>query len=189
MHLHRGKSSAAAPTRPSASSRYGFEYLAADTVYLDSACQTLRPQPVIDALNDYYLHYNACGERVKYEWGRKVDDHVAATRQAILDAFKFSSKHYVASFTLNTTYGLNLLLAQLPRGRYKQKVAGTPVASARPAIFSIAFSDAKRTWATRRSRRWPSRGCASAAPPTRHAPGRSRCRWRSAPCAPPPGSG
>ena len=28
-----------------------FDYLAADDIYLDSACQSLRPRPVIDALN------------------------------------------------------------------------------------------------------------------------------------------
>ena len=31
--------------------------------YLDSACMTLRPQVVIDALTDYYTHYPACGGR------------------------------------------------------------------------------------------------------------------------------
>ena len=54
-----------------------FGYLDEMSTYFDSACQSLRPQPVIDALNEYYMEYNSCGERVKYEWGRKVDDKVA----------------------------------------------------------------------------------------------------------------
>ena len=31
-----------------------FDYLAEGDVYLDSACQSLRPRPVIDAINRYY---------------------------------------------------------------------------------------------------------------------------------------
>lgn len=50
---------------------------------------------------------------VKYEWGRKVDDKVAESRQAVLDLLKLNGKHYFVSFTLNTTYGLHLLLSQL----------------------------------------------------------------------------
>ena len=47
-----------------------FDYLGAKDIYLDSACQSLRPRPVIDALNAYYTEHNSCGERVKYKWGR-----------------------------------------------------------------------------------------------------------------------
>lgn len=104
------------------SGRPGFEYLADDEVYLDSACQTLRPQPVIDALTDYYTTHNACGDRVKYAWGRRVDEQVDATRDAVLAALDLPSRRYAASFTLNTTYGINLLLNQLPGGRYRRVV-------------------------------------------------------------------
>lgn len=90
-----------------------FGYLDKESTYFDSACQSLRPQPVIDALNEYYTEYNSCGERVKYAWGRKVDEKVEESRQAVLDLLKLKSKDYFTSFTLNTTYGLNLLLSQL----------------------------------------------------------------------------
>lgn len=90
-----------------------FEYLSKDAVYLDSACQTLRPQPVIDALNQYYTEHNSCGERVKYEWGRITDEKVEKTREKLLKYVKKSPRHYFVSFTLNTTYGLNLLLSQI----------------------------------------------------------------------------
>ena len=93
----------------------GFEYLPAKSAYLDSACQTLRPQPVIDAVVDYYRNYNACGERAKYAWGLKVDEKVAAVRAQTLSVFGFSAKDHTASFTLNTTYGINLILNQLPK--------------------------------------------------------------------------
>ncbi|WP_454137377.1 aminotransferase class V-fold PLP-dependent enzyme [Microbacterium paulum] len=67
--------------------RPGFDYLSGDAVYLDSACQTLRPQPVIDAVQDYYLHTGACGGRVKYDAGRRVDAQVQVTRERALAAF------------------------------------------------------------------------------------------------------
>jgi selenocysteine lyase/cysteine desulfurase len=91
-----------------------FAYLKTGDIYLDSACQSLRPQPVLDALNEYYTSYNACGERVKYGWGKKVDSNLALARQEVLKLLELSSTQYSVSFTLNTTYGLNLVLSQLP---------------------------------------------------------------------------
>jgi cysteine desulfurase/selenocysteine lyase len=99
-----------------------FGYLKTSDVYMDSACQSLRPQPVIDALNSYYHDNNACGERVKYKWGQIVDSHIIATRQAVLDYLKLSKKDYICSFALNTTAGINLILNQLPAGYYQQVV-------------------------------------------------------------------
>ena len=114
-----GKRSAnPAPVAPAVggnNGRYGFEYLPANEIYLDSACQTLRPQSVIDVMTDYYHNYNACGERAKYAWGLKVDEKVAAVRAKVLATFGLPANEYSVSFTLNTTYGLNLLLNQLPK--------------------------------------------------------------------------
>lgn len=99
-----------------------FAYVGESDVYLDAACQSLRPQPVIDAMTEYFTEYNACGGRVKYAWGRRVDEQVAGTRQAVLDLLRLSARSHAVSFTQNTTYGLNLLLQQLPLGRYGQVV-------------------------------------------------------------------
>ena len=90
-----------------------FAYLPESAIYFDSACQSLRPQPVIDAVNEYYQKFNSCGERVKYDWGLEVDKRVERTRADILKFLKLSPKKYFVSFTLNTTYGLNLILSQL----------------------------------------------------------------------------
>ena len=96
------------------SNRVGdFAYLDSKAIYLDSACQSLRPQPVIDAQDNYYKEYNACSDRVKYAWGKKADSGVAATRIKALKLLKHSDKDYFTSFTLNTTYGLHLILSQL----------------------------------------------------------------------------
>lgn len=90
-----------------------FDYLPDNAIYLDSACQSLRPRPVLDALNTYYTEHNSCGERVKYKWGRLTDERVEATRLKVLKYLKLKPHDYFVSFTLNTTYGLNLLMQQL----------------------------------------------------------------------------
>jgi len=89
---------------------------------MDTACQSMRPQPVVDALVEYYQKNNACGGRVKYKWGQKVDSEIESTRQSVIDYLGLSEKSYVCSFTLNTTYGINLILNQLPEGKYKQVI-------------------------------------------------------------------
>lgn len=90
-----------------------FSYLKSDTVYVDSACQSLRPKSVIDALNQYYYEFNSCGERVKYDWGKQVDAKIDHAREGILKLLGLSTKDHFVSFTLNTTYGLNLVLNQI----------------------------------------------------------------------------
>lgn len=90
-----------------------FGYLNNDALYFDSACQTLRPQSVIDAQNEYYTANNACGHRVKYKWGEIVDNKVDATRMEILKLTGKSAKDYTVAFTLNTTTGINQILHQI----------------------------------------------------------------------------
>ena len=90
----------------------GFEYLKRQDIYFDGACQSLRPQPVIDSLVEYYQKHNSCGERVKYQWGKITDQKVEQTRDQVLKLLKLKKKDYFVSFTLNTTYGINLLLSQ-----------------------------------------------------------------------------
>lgn len=109
-----GLFSAAHPANPSGRIP-DFEYLSEKDIYVDHACQSLRPQPVIDTLNDYFLKHNACGGRVKYAWGQYVDSQISKTRDSVR-RFVGAPKHYTVSFTLNTTYGLNLILSQLPAG-------------------------------------------------------------------------
>ena len=90
----------------------GFEYLKRQDIYFDGACQSLRPQPVIDSLVEYYQKHNSCGERVKYQWGKTTDQKVDQTRDQVLKLLKLKKRDYFVSFTLNTTYGINLLLSQ-----------------------------------------------------------------------------
>ena len=116
-----------------------FDYLPSDAVYLDSACQSLRPRPVIDALNDYYTKFNSCGERVKYKWGRTTDEKVEATRDAVLHYLKLKHKDYFVSFTLNTTYGINLILDQIQPELF-DKVMTSDIEHNSPFLSTMAFA-------------------------------------------------
>jgi cysteine desulfurase/selenocysteine lyase len=75
----------------------------------------MRPQQVIDAMAEYYKEYNSCGGRVKYDWGIKLDEKIQETRKKVLAFVGKSPSEYAVAFTLNTTYGINLVLGQLPR--------------------------------------------------------------------------
>ena len=119
-----------------------FNYLGEGEVYLDSACQSLRPRPVIEAINQYYTEHNSCGERVKYKWGVITDDKVEATREKVLKYLKLSSRKYTVSFTLNTTYGINLILSQL-NPKHFSKIITSEIEHNSPFLSSMAFS--KRT--------------------------------------------
>lgn len=124
----------------------GFAYLPEDKVYFDAACQSLRPQPVIDAMADYYTKFNSCGERVKYDWGKEVDTHVEEARAKVLKLLKLSPKKYFVSFTLNTTYGLNLILSQLKTGDIKKVVTSDIEHN---SVFLSTMSLAKRAGVVR----------------------------------------
>ena len=99
-----------------------FAYLEPSSCYFDSACQTLRPQCVIDAETEYYCRYNACGGRVKYKWGTIVDEKVQEARKLLLQLSGKREKEYCVAFTLNTTYGINLVLHQLQAGTFSRIV-------------------------------------------------------------------
>ncbi len=116
-----------------------FDYLSEHDIYLDSACQSLRPRPVIDALNRYYTEHNSCGERVKYAWGRETDELVEETRSLILKYLKLKNKDYSVSFTLNTTYGINLLLSQFKDGIF-DKVMTSDIEHNSPFLSTMTFA-------------------------------------------------
>ena len=113
-----------------------FDYLGENDIYLDCACQSLRP--VIEALTKYYEEHNSCGERVKYKWGRITDEKVEKTREKVLDFLKLKSKNYTVSFTLNTTYGLNLILSQL-KPEFKS-VLTSEIEHNSPFLSTMAFA-------------------------------------------------
>lgn len=117
-----------------------FDYLGEGEVYLDSACQSLRPRPVIEALNKYYTEHNSCGERVKYKWGRETDELVEDCRERVLKFLKLKSRKYTVSFTLNTTYGINLILSQIDASKFS-KVMTSEIEHNSPFLATMAFSE------------------------------------------------
>ena len=117
-----------------------FDYLGEGEIYLDGACQSLRPRPVIDALNKYYTEHNSCGERVKYKWGKITDEKVEETREKVLKFVGLSGRKYTTSFTLNTTYGINLILSQL-KAKDFEKVMTSEIEHNSPFLSTIAFSN------------------------------------------------
>lgn len=117
-----------------------FDYLSEGEVYLDGACQSLRPRPVIEALNRYYTEHNSCGERVKYRWGRVTDELVEATREKVLKYLKLKGRKYTVSFTLNTTYGINLILSQIDASKFR-KVMTSEIEHNSPFLATLGFSE------------------------------------------------
>ncbi len=117
-----------------------FDYLGEGEVYLDGACQSLRPRCVIDAINSYYTEHNSCGERVKYKWGVETDEKVEETRELVLKYLGLKAKKYTVSFTLNTTYGINLILSQLKPGCF-DKVMTSEIEHNSPFLSTMAFAN------------------------------------------------
>ncbi len=75
-------------------------------IYLDSACQSLRPDSVIRAMDDYYESYPACGGRSVHSMASKVSVAVDEAREAFASFFNTDDPGCYA-FTPNCTYGLN----------------------------------------------------------------------------------
>ncbi|MEA3311957.1 MAG: aminotransferase class V-fold PLP-dependent enzyme [candidate division WOR-3 bacterium] len=81
-------------------------------IYFDNACMTLKPQPVIDSICDYYHHYPACGERSTHWFAAQVDKGVEESRKAIRQLIGASSVKEIV-FTKNTTEAINLVAQSL----------------------------------------------------------------------------
>ncbi len=87
--------------------RKDFPTMATDRgVYLDSSCQSLRPQQVIDAVVEYYTKFPACGGRSVHHMSNEVSVRVDETREAFCRFLGGEdASHFV--FTRNTTDALN----------------------------------------------------------------------------------
>ena len=77
-------------------------------IYLDNACQTLRPDSVIRAMTQYYEEYPACGGRSMHHLAAKVTQQCDQSRKAIAGFIGAKHKEEVI-FTRNTTEGINLV--------------------------------------------------------------------------------
>lgn len=75
-------------------------------VYLDSACQSLRPDAVIKAVLDYYESFPSCGGRSVYEMSTKVSMIMDEARETAASFFGTEDPDCY-TFTKNCTEGIN----------------------------------------------------------------------------------
>lgn len=79
----------------------------ATPIYFDSACMSLKPTQVINAINDYYLNYPACAGRSSHRLGNIVTKKVKEARGIIAKFINANNENEII-FTRNTTEGINL---------------------------------------------------------------------------------
>jgi cysteine desulfurase/selenocysteine lyase len=77
-------------------------------VYFDNACQSLRPQVVIDAVQDYYVKMSACSGRSMHQLAAAVTQSCDQARSRVAKFLNAARKEEII-FTRNTTEGINLV--------------------------------------------------------------------------------
>jgi len=77
-------------------------------IYFDSACMTLRPQQVIDKINEYYVEYPGCAGRSLHRIARAVTENYALARDNVRRFFNAGQPEEII-FTRNTTEAINLV--------------------------------------------------------------------------------
>lgn len=77
-------------------------------VYLDTAASSLKPQPVIEAVADYYRSFNSNVHRGAYRLSQLASDAFDQTRESIKDYVNANSSREII-FTKGTTEAINLL--------------------------------------------------------------------------------
>ena len=77
-------------------------------IYLDSACVTLTPKVVVDAVSRYYREYGSCGGRSIHRLGVEVARECGMVREKIKRLINARDPGEIL-FTKNTTEGINLV--------------------------------------------------------------------------------
>ena len=78
-------------------------------IYLDSACQTLRPKQVVAAMDEYYESFPACAGRSVHKMATEVSLRCDQVRARAADFLGADSPTEI-SFLKNTTEGLNTVI-------------------------------------------------------------------------------
>jgi len=88
--------------------RGDFPTLRGETIpaYLDNACVTLKPQSVIDCINNYYTQTPGCGGRSVHRYGTAVSKAVRNARVTLGEFLNANDSNEVI-FTRNATHSLN----------------------------------------------------------------------------------
>ena len=77
-------------------------------VYLDTACQSLRPRQVVEAMDSYYYEYPACGGRSVHRLATQVSIKVDEAREKVSD-FIGSDSYEQVIFTKSATESINII--------------------------------------------------------------------------------
>ncbi|MCK4455236.1 MAG: aminotransferase class V-fold PLP-dependent enzyme, partial [Thermoplasmata archaeon] len=81
-------------------------------IFFDSACTTLRPAQVLNAMSDYYEKYPTCGGRSIHKFGTRVTLEVDEARKKI-HRFLNSERRDEIVFVKNTTEAINMVASCL----------------------------------------------------------------------------
>ena len=87
-------------------------------VYLDNAATTQKPQAVIDAISNYYLHNNANVHRGVHTLSQRATDDYEAGREAVRRFINAPDANEVI-YVRGTTEGLNLVASSYGRKYFK----------------------------------------------------------------------
>lgn len=82
-------------------------------IYLDNACQTLRPRQVLEAVSEYYESFPACAGRSVHKLATEVTVRCDDVRAKAASFFGADDPSEIA-FVKNTTEGLNTVIAGFP---------------------------------------------------------------------------
>ena len=85
-------------------------------IYMDSACMSLKPRQVMQAMNDYYENFPACAGRSMHKLSTQVEEARRRSRET-MQKFIGAKKAEEIIFTRNTTEGLNIVLNSLDLGK------------------------------------------------------------------------
>jgi cysteine desulfurase/selenocysteine lyase len=78
-------------------------------IYFDNACISLKPDRVVEAMDQYYYEFPACAGRSAHKMGDKVTKKVKEARQIVAKFINANSEKEII-FTRNATEGINLLV-------------------------------------------------------------------------------
>ena len=88
--------------------REDFPIINDNLIYLDNAATTLKPNKVIDAINDYYKNYSVNIHRGEYDLSFKADQAYEHARLTVAKFINADEKSIV--FTKGTTDSLNMIV-------------------------------------------------------------------------------
>ncbi|MFB6291892.1 MAG: aminotransferase class V-fold PLP-dependent enzyme [Candidatus Nanohaloarchaea archaeon] len=95
--------------------REDFPPLRNGLVYLDSACMALRPEAVVEKVNEYYRDYPACSGRSHHEMSKRASQELEDARSSVAEFIDAEAGDIV--FTSGTTESINTVARGFPRGK------------------------------------------------------------------------